>query len=55
MSPQMEQRILIKNKLWKKHDDISIAHMSMIQGVVTPLETNSFTLKAFGNGADFNP
>ena len=29
-----------------KHNDISIAHMSMIQGVVTRLETNSFTLKA---------
>ena len=32
----------------EKHDDISIAHMSMIQGVVTRLETNSFTLKALG-------
>lgn len=30
----------------KEHDEISIAHMSMIQGVVTRLETNSFTLKA---------
>jgi len=30
----------------EKHDDVSIAHMSMIQGVVTRLETNSFTLKA---------
>ena len=29
-----------------KHDEVSIAHMSMIQGVVTRLETNSFTLKA---------
>lgn len=29
-----------------KHDEISIAHMSMIQGIVTRLETNSFTLKA---------
>ena len=29
-----------------KHDKVSIAHMSMIQGVVTRLETNSFTLKA---------
>lgn len=29
-----------------KHDEASIAHMSMIQGVVTRLETNSFTLKA---------
>lgn len=28
-----------------KHDEISIAHMSMIQGVITRLETNSFTLK----------
>lgn len=28
------------------HDAVSIAHMSMIQGVVTRLETNSFTLKA---------
>ena len=28
-----------------KHDEISIAHMSMIQGIVTRLETNSFTLK----------
>jgi len=29
-----------------KHDKISIAHMSMIQGIFTRLETNSFTLKA---------
>lgn len=29
-----------------KPDDAAIAHMSMIQGVVTRLETNSFTLKA---------
>jgi len=29
-----------------KHDDVSIAHMTIIQGVVTRLETNSFTLKA---------
>jgi len=29
-----------------KHDEVSIAHMTMIQGVVTRLETNSFTLKA---------
>ncbi len=29
-----------------KHDEVSIAHMSMIQGIVTRLETNSFTLKA---------
>lgn len=29
-----------------RHDEVSIAHMSMIQGVVTRLETNSFTLKA---------
>ena len=29
-----------------KHNEVSIAHMSMIQGVVTRLETNSFTLKA---------
>ena len=29
-----------------KHDEASIAHMSMIQGVVTRLESNSFTLKA---------
>lgn len=29
----------------KEINDISIAHMSMIQGVVTRLETNSFTLK----------
>ncbi len=29
-----------------KHDEMSIAHMSMIQGIVTRLETNSFTLKA---------
>ncbi len=28
------------------HTEISIAHMSMIQGIVTRLETNSFTLKA---------
>jgi hypothetical protein len=29
-----------------EHNDISIAHMSMIQGIVTRLETNCFTLKA---------
>lgn len=29
-----------------KHDEVSIAHMTMIQGIVTRLETNSFTLKA---------
>lgn len=29
-----------------KPDEVAIAHMSMIQGVVTRLETNSFTLKA---------
>jgi hypothetical protein len=29
-----------------KHDEISIAHMSMIQGIITRLETNAFTLKA---------
>lgn len=29
-----------------KYDEVSIAHMSMIQGVITRLETNSFTLKA---------
>jgi len=29
-----------------EHDEISIAHMSMIQGIVTRLETNCFTLKA---------
>ena len=29
----------------KEHDQVSIAHMSMIQGIVTRLETNSFTLK----------
>lgn len=28
-----------------EHNEVSIAHMSMIQGVVTRLETNSFTLK----------
>lgn len=25
-----------------KHDEVSIAHMTMIQGIVTRLETNSF-------------
>ncbi len=29
-----------------KHDEVSIAHMSMIQGIITRLETNAFTLKA---------
>lgn len=29
-----------------KHDELSIGHMSMIQGIITRLETNSFTLKA---------
>ncbi len=30
----------------KEFDEAAIAHMSMIQGVITRLETNSFTLKA---------
>ena len=30
----------------KEFDEAAIAHMSMIQGIVTRLETNSFTLKA---------
>jgi hypothetical protein len=29
-----------------EHDDNTIAHMNMIQGVITRLETNCFTLKA---------
>ena len=29
----------------EKHNEASIAHMLMIQGVITRLETNSFTLK----------
>lgn len=29
-----------------EHSEISIAHMSMIQGIITRLETNAFTLKA---------
>ena len=28
------------------HGEVSIAHMSMVQGIVTRLETNCFTLKA---------
>ena len=28
------------------HDEVSIAHMTMIQGIVTRLEANCFTLKA---------
>lgn len=32
----------------EEHNDVSIAHMSMIQGIVTRLETNSFTLKTLG-------
>ena len=30
----------------KNYDEATIAHMAMIQGVITRLETNSFTLKA---------
>lgn len=30
----------------EEHNESSIAHMAMIQSVVTRLETNSFTLKA---------
>ncbi len=30
----------------EKHCEMTIAHMSMIQGIITRLETNSFTLKA---------
>lgn len=29
-----------------EHNEVSIAHMSMIQGIITRLETNCFTLKA---------
>ena len=30
----------------KDFDEAALAHMAMIQGVITRLETNSFTLKA---------
>ena len=30
----------------EEHNECTIAHLSMIQGVITRLETNSFTLKA---------
>jgi hypothetical protein len=29
-----------------EHNEVSVAHMSMIQGIITRLETNCFTLKA---------
>ena len=29
-----------------KHDELSISHMSMIQDIITRIETNAFTLKA---------
>jgi len=39
--------LMDKGKTEKKdHNETSIAHMGMIQGVVTRLETNCFTLKA---------
>lgn len=29
-----------------KYHEVSIAHISMIEGIITRLETNAFTLKA---------